>query len=126
MLVHWPTPSTMDEAKTLDALANVLNDISEKPYDFSLHVQHISLARSLQGMESELQSAIEMMSNFYSVGGDLWLELIEHKKASLDLGTVDGVAELLAVYERAESDYTCERRPSSTILVIHLVQRYLS
>ncbi|KAK0449212.1 hypothetical protein EV421DRAFT_1780622 [Armillaria borealis] len=96
----------MDEAKTLDVLANVLNDISEKPYDFSLHVQHIGLARSLQGMESEFQSAIEMMSNFYSVGGDLWLELIEHKKASLDLGTVDGVAELLAVYERAESDYT--------------------
>ncbi|KAK0188159.1 hypothetical protein F5146DRAFT_1141608 [Armillaria mellea] len=96
----------MDEAKTLDALANVLNDISEKPYDFSLHVQHISLARSLLGMESELQSAIEMMSNFYSVGGDLWLDLIEDKKASLDLGTVDGVAELLAVYERAESDYT--------------------
>ncbi|KAK0503883.1 hypothetical protein EDD18DRAFT_1411611 [Armillaria luteobubalina] len=96
----------MDEAKTLDALANVLNDISEKPYDFSLHVRHISLARSLQGMESEFQSAIEMMSNFYSVGGDLWLELIELKKASLDLGTVDGVAKLLAVYERAESDYT--------------------
>ncbi|KAK0201693.1 hypothetical protein DFS33DRAFT_1375245 [Desarmillaria ectypa] len=96
----------MDEAQTLDALANVLNDISENPYDFSLHVKHINIARSLQGMESEFQSAIEMMSNFYSVGGDLWLELIEYKKASLDLGTVDGVAELLVVYERAESDYT--------------------
>ncbi|KAK0464624.1 uncharacterized protein EV420DRAFT_1263469 [Desarmillaria tabescens] len=96
----------MNEAQTLDALANVLNDISEKPYDFSLHVKHINIARSLEGMESEFQSAIEMMSNFYSVGGDLWLELIEYKKASLDLGTVDGVAELLAVYERAESDYT--------------------
>ncbi|KAK0221961.1 hypothetical protein IW262DRAFT_1448129 [Armillaria fumosa] len=96
----------MDEAMTLDALANVLNDISEKPYDFFLHARHISLARSLQAMESEFQSAIEMMSNFYSIEGDLWLELIELKKASLDLGTVDGVAELLVVYERAESDYT--------------------
>lgn len=96
----------MDDAQTLDVLANVLNDISEKPYNFSLHVQHINLARSLQGMESEVQSAIEMMSNYYSVGGDLWLELIESKKASLDLDTVDGVAELLVVYERAEYDYT--------------------
>jgi squamous cell carcinoma antigen recognized by T-cells 3 len=97
----------MDESDSLDALSNVLNALSEKPFDYSLHRQHIQLARSLEGMEDQVVSAMEMFTNVYAAPEEVWLYLIEAKKASVDLGTLDGVAEVLALYERAEEDYLC-------------------
>lgn len=97
----------MDEGQSLDALANLLNELADKPYDVSLHAQHIRLARSLQGLESELQSALEMMPEFLAAGEDIWLALIRDKASSVDLATSNGVGELLALYARAEADYLC-------------------
>ena len=99
---------TMNESESLDALANVLNVIAERPYDVSVHAQHIRLAQSLPGMDAEVLSAMEMMTQFLAAGDEVWLPLLQNKEESADLETEQGVEELLALYARAESDYLCE------------------
>ena len=98
----------MNESESLDALANVLNVIAERPYDVSVHAQHIRLAQSLPGMDAEVLSAMEMMTQFLAAGDEVWLPLLQNKEESADLETEQGVEELLALYARAESDYLCE------------------
>ncbi|KAF8916956.1 hypothetical protein CPB85DRAFT_230169 [Mucidula mucida] len=95
----------MVDDQSLEALANLLNLISENPFDLSLHVQHIRLAQSLPGMDAEVQSAMEMLTSFYAANEDVWTHLIKLKKDSADLNTEEGVNEVLALYEQAENDY---------------------
>ncbi|KAG5646531.1 hypothetical protein DXG03_003298 [Asterophora parasitica] len=95
----------MDEAQSLEALAKILNDISERPYDISLHVQHTRLAQSMEGMETQVKSALEMLTDFLAAGQDAWTFLIGEKEKAVDLQTAEGVEELLALYARAEADY---------------------
>lgn len=97
----------MDQSDSLEALSNLLTQIADNPHDFSLHVQHVKLALSLEGMEAEAQSALETMTGFYAVGDEVWLPLIKAKESGLDLTSKAGVEELLELYERAENDYLC-------------------
>ena len=90
---------------TLEALAQVLSELSEHPYDTALHARHIRLAQSLE--ETEVHSAMEMLTQFLSAGEDVWLELIRAKETSVDFSKAEGVEELLALYSRAEADYLC-------------------
>jgi hypothetical protein len=119
---------------TLDALAQVLSELSERPHDIALHARHIRLAKSLEVEQPEVQSALEMLTQFLSAGEDVWLELIKAKEASVDLGTVEGVEELLALYSRAEADYLCASATSSfqkygidilIIIAIPILQKHL-
>jgi len=97
----------MDETESLEALANILTAVAERPYDISLHAQHVKLAQSLEGMESEAQSAMEMMTQLVAAGDDVWVPLLNSKEQSVDLETEGGVQELLELYSRAEDDYLC-------------------
>lgn len=97
----------MDEVQSLDALAKLLNDLSEKPYDINLHIQHLQLAKSLEGMESQITTACEMLVDFLAAGEQVWSILIDAKEKVVNLETKEGVEELLALYSRAESDYLC-------------------
>ena len=109
----------MDEAESLEALSNILTSISETPYDFSLHVQHINVAETLgEGQQDQALSAREMMTGFWAAGEEVWFPLINAKKASVDLDTEEGVAEVLELYEKAEDDYLCKPRTSTTILLV--------
>jgi hypothetical protein len=99
----------MDQSQCLDALANAINALVEKPFDYASHIQHIRLADSVPGMEEEVTAAREMMAQFLAVGDHVWLPLLENKESSVDLETEAGVTELLALYERAEADYLCEQ-----------------
>lgn len=103
-------PIIMDEAAVLDALAGVISKISDTPYDFALHAEHIRLAQSNDSMDDELASAIELLASFYAVDETLWLQLIHLKRKSLNPKTADGVNEIMALYERAEDDYLCTSR----------------
>ncbi len=105
-VIPYP-PTIMVDDQSLEALANLLNLISENPFDLSLHVQHIRLAQSLPGMDAEVQSAMEMLTSFYAANEDVWTHLIKLKKDSADLNTEEGVNEVLALYEQAENDYLC-------------------
>ena len=87
-----------------EALATVLTELSERPFDFALHLKHISL---VQSSPNESVSAMEMMSNFVAVGDEIWLPLITAKRAAVDIKTANGVGELFALYEKAEADYLC-------------------
>ena len=99
----------MDEAESLEALSNILTSISETPYDFALHVQHINVAETLgEGQQEQALSAREMMTGFWAAGEEVWFPLIHAKKASVDLDTEEGVTEALEMYEKAEDDYLCE------------------
>lgn len=121
----------MDEPHSLDALANILNEVAEKPYNPSTHASHIRLTQSLEGMESETTSAMEMMTQFLAAGEEVWLPLINDKVQELDLDTEEGVVELLALYARAESDYMCAPLASHTLvlglknLAISILQKHL-
>ncbi|KAJ4482272.1 hypothetical protein J3R30DRAFT_3681497 [Lentinula aciculospora] len=95
----------MDESSSLDALAGLLEQLADNPRDFHLHVQHIRLAKSLEGMEAELTSALEMFTNCFAAGDEVWLSLIETKRRSVNVDTINGIEELLALYQRAEADY---------------------
>ena len=101
----------MDESQSLDTLATIINDLSERPHDITLHAEHIKLTKSIQGMDSELQTAMEMLPEFLAAGEDVWLYLLDKKEHSVDLDTADGVEKLLAYYERAEVDYLCAYCP---------------
>ncbi|KAJ7645566.1 hypothetical protein DFH06DRAFT_1425383 [Mycena polygramma] len=95
----------MDESQSLDALANVLSQLESKPFDLSLHATHIQLTQSLEGMQEDALSAMEMMTSFYAAPEDVWLALIKAKEEAVDINTSNGVEELLALYRRAEEDY---------------------
>ncbi|KAJ7432338.1 hypothetical protein FB451DRAFT_1480862 [Mycena latifolia] len=95
----------MDESQSLDALATVLSELEGKPFDLALHARHIRLTQSLEGMQEDALSAMDMMTSFFAAGEDVWLALIKAKEEKVDLDTVNGVEELLALYKRAEEDY---------------------
>lgn len=90
----------------LDALANLLTELSVNSFDINLHVQHINLARSLN-MDAQVFIAQEMAASFLAVGDDVWLPLIEAKMSSANLENPAHVLEVLELYARAESDYLC-------------------
>ena len=114
----------MDEAESLEALSNILTAISETPYDFSLHVQHINIAESLgESQQDQALFARQTMTGLWAAGEEVWFPLINAKKASVDLETEEGVAEVLEVYEKAEDDYLCKpRTPTAILLVLTLAQ----
>ncbi|KAF9242560.1 hypothetical protein BU15DRAFT_86759 [Melanogaster broomeanus] len=89
----------------LDALANLLTELSVNSFDIRLHVQHINLARSLPEMESQVTVAQEMAANYLAVGDEVWLPLIEAKVASADLDNPADALEVLDLHTRAEGDY---------------------
>ncbi|EGN98450.1 hypothetical protein SERLA73DRAFT_169409 [Serpula lacrymans var. lacrymans S7.3] len=95
----------MDESASLDSLANLLTELSTHPYDISLHIQHIRLSQSLQGLDSQLITAQEMAANYFAVGDEVWLSLIEAKEKAVDIDSPNGVLEVLGLYDRAEKDY---------------------
>ncbi|KAF9077529.1 hypothetical protein BDP27DRAFT_1311204 [Rhodocollybia butyracea] len=95
----------MDESASLDALAGVLEQLAENPRDISLHIQHIQLAKSLEGMDTELASALEMYTNCFAAGDEAWIDLLSMKEQTTNLDSASGIEELLSLYERAEADY---------------------
>ncbi|TDL22101.1 hypothetical protein BD410DRAFT_788782 [Rickenella mellea] len=95
----------MDEAETLEALSQLLTQLSTNPYDISLHAQHIKLASS-SGLEDQVQAAREMMTGFWPAGDDVWLPMIEAKEKSImDANTSEAIQEMLQMFELAEADY---------------------
>ena len=99
-------PSNMDEAQSLEAVANILGEISTKPFDLSVHLRHIELAKTLDDLESQL-TAFQMVSEFLAVADEVWLPYLDAKAKSVDLETQEGVEELLQLFEKAEADYLC-------------------
>jgi hypothetical protein len=61
----------------------------------------------MEGSESEVLSALEMLANVYAAEDDIWLPLIKAKETTADLSTANGARELLTLYSRAEMDYLC-------------------
>jgi hypothetical protein len=96
----------MDEEQALEALSNIISTLTETPFDLSLHAQHIQLAITT-GMDDQVHAARETLTVYYACGDDVWLPLIEHRKSSVDVDTMDGVLSVLSVYKRAEDDYLC-------------------
>lgn len=100
------TLADMDETEALEALSNLLTDLSANPYDISLHARHIGLA-SATSMEDQEHLAREMMVTYWATGDEVWLPLIEAKEKTVDLGSREGVQEVLDLYNKAEDDYLC-------------------
>ncbi|KAI6044840.1 hypothetical protein EDC04DRAFT_2560886 [Pisolithus marmoratus] len=94
-----------EETQKLERLADLLTRLSASPYDVALHAQHISLAMSLPGMDSQVLEAREMAANYVAVGDEVWIPLIDDKAASLVMEEGVRIAEILELYERAERDY---------------------
>lgn len=91
----------------LDALANLLTELSVNSFDINLHVQHINLARSLD-MDEQVFVAREMATSYLAVGDDVWLPLIDAKMSSANPeNPIDISMEVLELYARAEADYLC-------------------
>ncbi|KAG8214448.1 hypothetical protein J3R82DRAFT_9471 [Butyriboletus roseoflavus] len=88
----------------LDALANLLTELSVNSFDIDLHVQHINLARSLD-MDEQVFVAREMATSYLAVGDDVWLPLVDVKVSSTNLENPASVLEVLELYARAEADY---------------------
>jgi len=94
---------------SLNALSSILSNLAEQPYNVSLHAQHIQLVQSDPALNTELQSSLEMMTEFLAADPEhVWLPLIHEKQKKMDLDDTHGVEELLTLYERAVQDYLCE------------------
>lgn len=96
----------MDEEQALEALSKVISALSENPFDLSLHAQHIQLAAAA-GMDDQVHEARETLTTYYACGDDVWLSLIEDKRNTIDMNSVEGALSVLQAYERAEGDYLC-------------------
>ena len=95
----------MEESDSLEALSNLLTELSNNPYDISLHAQYILLAES-SGIKDQIQAAREMMISFWPAGEEVWLPIIG---SVIDEGAedVESIQEILARFELAEADYLC-------------------
>ncbi|KAG9315935.1 hypothetical protein JVU11DRAFT_3587 [Chiua virens] len=89
----------------LDALADLLTELSVNAFDINLHLRHINLARSLPDMDAQVLVAQEMAASYLAVGEDVWLPLIHAKLSSANIEDPAGVLEVLELYARAENDY---------------------
>jgi hypothetical protein len=97
----------MDES--LNALANILSQIAEQPFNVALHIQHIQIAGSQPDLGAELKSALEMMTEFLAADPEhVWLPLIKQRESSLDFESSPEIEGLMELYERAENDYLCK------------------
>ncbi|KAH9980057.1 hypothetical protein BGW80DRAFT_1454599 [Lactifluus volemus] len=56
-------------------------------------------------MDDYVHAARETFTNYYACGDDVWLPLIQDKKATVDINSVEDVLSVLQTYERAEEDY---------------------
>ncbi|KAI0916773.1 hypothetical protein AcW1_007863 [Taiwanofungus camphoratus] len=104
----------MDEADALEALSNVLNRLTENPYDIALHAENVRLAYST-GMEDQIDSALDMVTAFWMAGDEVWMPIIDRKQSTSNLESAQDLKAILNLYERAEQDY----------LSIPLLQRHL-
>ncbi|KZT64612.1 hypothetical protein DAEQUDRAFT_717745 [Daedalea quercina L-15889] len=93
----------MDESDALEALSNVLNRLTEDPYDITLHIEHVRIARET-GMDDQLESALEMFTAFWAAGDYVWLPLIEHKLQASNLESPQDLQAILDLFNRAEQD----------------------
>lgn len=96
----------MDESAALEALANVLNRLTDDPYDITLHIEHVRIAQQT-GMDDQLESALEMASAFWAVGDHIWLPLLERKLRGSNLESPQDLQAVLDLFSRAEQDYLC-------------------
>ena len=103
-------PASPVAMESLEAVDNILSKISATPLDLSLHLRHIELAKALEDLEFQL-TAFQTLTQFLAVGDEIWLPYVDAKAKYLDLDTVEGVEELLQLYERAEEDYLCRSDP---------------
>ncbi|KAH9925424.1 RNA-binding protein Prp24 [Epithele typhae] len=111
----------MNEADALDALATVLGRIADDPYNLTLHVEHILLARATN-MDEQIDSALDMVTAYWATSDAVWLPILERKIAASDLQSADDLQATLDLFVRAEGDYL-----SIPILQKHiqfLVERY--
>jgi hypothetical protein len=95
----------MDESASLDAIAELLNELSNNMYDISLHVKHIQ--QSVQIGESQAHLARQMFVSSLAAGEEVWLPLIQQKLDSEDLESLHGLESVLAMFDQAENDYLC-------------------
>ena len=95
----------MEESDSLEAISNLLTELSSNPYDISLHSQFIRLAED-SGMDDQLLAAREMMIGFWPASEEVWLPII---RGRIEEGAddVESVREILARFEVAELDYLC-------------------
>lgn len=94
---------------SLDALADILNTLSQSPFDISLHAQHIRLANSIKSFDpTHLSAAQEMLTAHFPAGDAVWMPLLKEKEESLDMKEAGSVLDMLELYTRAEGDYLCE------------------
>jgi squamous cell carcinoma antigen recognized by T-cells 3 len=99
----------MDESQALDALAAILNSLSQTPFDINLHAQHIRLAQSMCSIDkSHLSAAREMLTTHFPAGDEVWLPMIKEKEESVDLNDAVNILDVLELYSNAEADYMCE------------------
>lgn len=96
---------TMNDSSSLEALSDTITLLSEKPYELSLHAQHIRLADATDAEQA--LAAREMMTAFWPAGDDVWLPIITAKRQSVNVQSAEGIIEVLAMYEAAEGDYLC-------------------
>lgn len=96
----------MDEADALEALSNVLNRLTENPYDIALHAENVRLAYST-GMEDQIDSALDMVTAFWMAGDEVWMPIIDRKQSTSNLESAQDLKAILNLYERAEQDYLC-------------------
>ncbi|KAI0700046.1 RNA-binding protein Prp24 [Cerioporus squamosus] len=94
----------MNEADALEALSNILERLTDNPYDIALHAEHIRIARAT-GMDDQVESALEMMTAFWAAGEDVWLPLVQHKLSASNLDSPEDLRAILDIFARAERDY---------------------
>lgn len=106
------TPGGAADGALLDELSSTLDKISKKPYDYNLHARNVALSQQL-GMDDQVDSAREMLSQSFPLPEAGWLEWIEKRKARSKQNPqdLDAVTSVVDLYEKALNHMLCKLLP---------------
>lgn len=96
----------MDESESLESLVNTINTLSERPYDVSIHAEFLKLANSLEGVDAEVESGLEMITQCMAAGDEVWIPFLEKKMPDV-ISTREEAEEVFGLFNKAEQDYLC-------------------
>ncbi|SCV74534.1 BQ2448_7563 [Microbotryum intermedium] len=105
---HTTAPLDESPEALMERYSTVLAELSERPYDRSLHSSHVSLARTL-GDEDGLEQAREMLASYYPLTQDEWMQWIDDRKAKLNHDDMEPHVALLELYSKSTRDFVYMR-----------------
>lgn len=96
----------MDESQSLEALSNILTELTKNPNSLSLYARYFNLAQSNGVDDEDINPVRQMLTTYWPANDDVWLPIIEGRVRQ-GVNALEDTLEVLDLFEAAEDDYFC-------------------